>query len=262
MLIAQITDLHLQHRPGPDGILPAEHLRQAVDSLRQLPTRPDLVVVTGDLTEHGAPDEYALLRAGLERLEMPYRLIPGNHDHTGQLRAAFPELAELGVAGRFIQYVDDAWPVRLVALDTTVPGKGHGALCAARLQWLAERLAEAPAAPTVVLMHHPPFETGIHPMDAIGLLEGRDEFARIVAGHHNIERILCGHLHRTIMCQVGGVLACTCPSTVQQIQLNLVPSAPLAARFEPPGYQLHWVRPGRTVTHHAVVGHYDSVYYA
>lgn len=262
MLIAQITDLHLQETPGLDGISAADHLQRAILDLNRLDPRPDVVLITGDLAEHGSPAEYAMLREHLDRLALPYRLIPGNHDHPGHLRDAFPELSAWGLDPQSILYADEAWPVRLIALDTTVFGKPHGALTAHRLRWLSDRLAEQPDKPVVIFMHHPPFQTGIRPMDDIGLLEGRDDFIRIVSRHPRIERILCGHLHRTIVCQVGGVIACTCPGTAQQIRLDLSESARLAARFEPPGYQLHQVRPGNTVTHHAVVGDYDAAYYA
>lgn len=261
MLIAQISDLHVQEQPGLDGVLASDHLRRAIDALNQFDPRPDLVVMTGDLTDHGRTAEYDILRAVIGELDIPYLLIPGNHDSPARLRDAFPELAYLRSGGDFIQYVDDSWPVRIVALDTTVPERPHGALCPARLKWLSDRLAEQPDRPTVVIMHHPPFETGMRQMDAIGLLEGRDEFTRIIGRHANIERVLCGHLHRTIVCRVGNTVACACPGTAHQVELDLTDPGRLAAYFEPPGYQLHWVRAGATVTHHAVIGRYDGPYY-
>src|SRR5262249_56775162 len=89
----------------------------------------------------------------------------GTPDERGALAAAFPDHAYLPRDGRFMQYVVEGHPVRLIALDTLVPGQVGGRLCAERLGWLAARLEEAPARPTVVFMHHPPFTTGIAPMD-------------------------------------------------------------------------------------------------
>lgn len=261
MLIAQLSDPHIQATDGLDGVLPADHLRRAIDAVNHFDPRPELVVLTGDLTNHGSPDEYDLLRRTLRGLRVPYRLISGNHDSAAELRAAFPEEVQSMPEG-FVQYADEGWPIRVLALDTTVPRAPQGALCAVRLRWLEERLAEQPDRPTVILMHHPPFETGIKSMDAMGLLEGRDEFQRIVAQHSNVERILCGHLHRTIVCQVAGTIACTCPSVSHQIVLDLTENGRLAACFEPPGYLLHWVRPGATVTHSAVIGEYGGVHFA
>ena len=101
--------------------------------------------------------------------------------------------------------------------------KSHGALCEARLGWLAARLAEQPDRPTLVLRHHPPFQTGIEHMDAIGLLAGGPELERIVARYPRVERVLCGHLHRTIFRRFGGTIASTCPGTAHQLALELGP---------------------------------------
>ena len=151
--------------------------------------------------------------AQLQALEMPYFLLPGNHDDRAGLRAAFPDHAYLQGESPFIQYSVDTYPLRLLALDTVVPMKSHGELCGERLAWLEQQLAQQPGRPTLVLMHHPPFLTGIEHMDAIGLLAGAPELERIVSRHPNVERVLCGHLHRTIFQRFGGTIASTCPGT-------------------------------------------------
>lgn len=262
MLIAQISDLHIQLR-GKDAqlIQPERHLAACVDALNRLDPRPELVVITGDLTEQGSNEEYQTLKRLLERLEIRFLLIPGNHDSPAMLREVFEDHAYLQNSSPFIQYAIDDYPLRIVGLDTTVPMHGHGRLCADRLAWLAETLAQAPKTPTVVLMHHPPFETGIARMDELGLLEGRDEFVKLIGAYPNIERILCGHLHRSIICRVGGTIASTCPSTAHQIELDLR-AAPgkLHFNFEPPGYQLHRYGPQGLVTHHAVIGSFPGPY--
>lgn len=261
MLLAQISDLHIQHGgPHADLIRAESHLRDCVAALNALNPRPDLVVITGDLTERGKPEEYATLDELLGTLQIPFVLIPGNHDSPANLRAAFPDHDYLQGDSPFVQYAIESHPIRILALDTTVPGKSHGRLCRDRLDWLAARLAEQPGRPTVILMHHPPFETGIRQMDALGLLEGRDAFADVIRPHANIERILCGHLHRTMMCRVGSTVASTCPGTAHQIVLDLTDPGVLDFNFEPPGYQLHWQGASGLVTHHAVLGQYPGPY--
>lgn len=262
MLIAQISDLHIQQAGKHSALIQAErHLAACVSALNRLDPRPDLVVATGDLTEHGRADEYQLLKPLLEQLDIPFLLIPGNHDSPAALRAAFPGHRYLDTGFPFMQYTVDTWPLRIIALDTTVPRSSAGELCAMRLAWLADALAQAPERPTVILMHHPPFETGIKLMDDLGLLQGREAFAEIIAPYRNIERILCGHLHRTIMCRVGGAIASTCPGTAHQIELTLDDAAQdLNFNFEPPGYQLHWQGPQGLVTHHALIGDFPGPY--
>ncbi len=174
MIIAQITDTHIK----PPGLFAyrvvdtATCLRAAVSALARLVPVPAAVVVTGDLVDRGLPEEYAHLRALLGSLRMPVYLIPGNHDDRDALRAAFKEDGYFPADG-FLHYAVDVGPLRLVALDTLVPGEGGGNLCEARLEWLAATLAEAPARPTVILMHHPPFETGIAHMDRLGSSQRR-----------------------------------------------------------------------------------------
>lgn len=261
MLLAQISDLHIQRANAQSELIQAEaHLARCVTTLNSLDPRPDVVVITGDLTEHGSREEYLILKPLLEQLDIPYLLIPGNHDSPAMLREVFHKHAYLQTNTPFIQYTIDTWPLRIVALDTTVPMRGHGELCTERLNWLADTLAQEPDRPTVVLMHHPPFETGIKLMDDIGLLQGREAFAHIIAPYHNIERVLCGHLHRTIMCRVGNTVASTCPGTAHQIALNLGSPDTLHFNFEPPGYQLHNLGAHGLVTHHAVIGEFPGPY--
>ena len=131
MLIAQLTDLHV--RPaGMPAYRVAETNMLTERALRAVATRqpaPDLVVITGDLTDCGLPEEYELLAGMLSRnLPMPFHVIPGNHDRRENLVAGIPGLA---LRDGFLQYVVEAGPVRLIMLDTVVPGAAHGELCRA-----------------------------------------------------------------------------------------------------------------------------------
>jgi 3',5'-cyclic AMP phosphodiesterase CpdA len=156
------------------------------------------------------------------------------------MREAFGREGYLPRAG-FLYYAIEDYPLRIVALDTHIPGEHGGLLCVERLAWFDSALSAAPERPTVVLMHHPPFATGIAHMDRYGL---RDiaAFAEIVSRNQQIERILCGHLHRAIDRRFAGTVAGTAPSTAHQLLLDLEPQAPLQFVLEPPGYQLHLVR--------------------
>jgi 3',5'-cyclic AMP phosphodiesterase CpdA len=262
MLIGQISDLHIK----ADGKLSyrvvdtAGMLARCVEHVRALKQRPDVVLVTGDLVDFGKPDEYATLKALLAPLPMPYYLIPGNHDERGALRAAFPEHDYLKQSGTFVQYAVDDWPVRIVALDTVIPGESGGELCGERLAWLESTLATQPDKPTVVIMHHPPVETGIGHMDKIGL-DGAAALAAVIARHPNVERVLCGHIHRPIQVRFAGTIASVCPSPAHQVALDLAPDAPSRFKMEPPGYQLHkWSDRNGIVSHTAFIGEFAGPY--
>lgn len=244
MLIAQISDMHVT-RPGdkgPGGVDTAANLARVVAHLAAFSPRPDRVLATGDLVAGRGEGEYAVLRALLAPLPMPVHLIPGNHDDRAALRATFPDHGYLPPDGGFLHYTIEGGPVRLIGLDTLDPGEVGGRLCEERLAWLAARLAERPARPTVIFMHHPPFEVGIPGMDKWPF-PGRDALAEIVAANPQVERVLCGHIHRPIQVRWAGTLAAICPSTAVAAGLILDPEAPFAWSHEGPAYQLHLWRP-------------------
>jgi Icc protein len=260
MLIAQITDTHitLKGQRAYDAVDTAGCLERAIAELNALAPAPDLVVVTGDLVDLGQSEEYEYLRSLLAPLRMPLFVIPGNHDAREQMRAAFIADGYLPRQGP-LNYVVDDWPVRLVGLDTLVDGEVGGALGEDQLSWLERTLATGPERPTLVLMHHPPFATGVGYMDRIGFGSAA-RLAKIVERHPQIERILCGHVHRSIDRRFAGTIAGTAPSTAHQVALNLAAGASLNFILEPPGYQLHWwAEPGALVTHTAAIGEWPRL---
>ena len=260
MILCQLTDLHLR-APGSlayGRVDTNDFFRKAIDELARLSPAPDAYLLTGDLTDFGRADEYAQLARGIGQLGKPAYLLPGNHDERAAMRAAFPAHAHLQGDLPFIQYRIDLGGLALLTLDTVVPRQSHGILDAARLDWLREHLDHT--TPTVIAMHHPPFTTHIGHMDRIGLLEGSAELEALLAGHRNIERIVCGHLHRSIQARFANTFASTGPSPAHQVTLDLNPDAPSSFRMEPPGYQLHVWRGGRLVTHTGVFGAYAGPY--
>jgi 3',5'-cyclic AMP phosphodiesterase CpdA len=269
-LLAQITDLHIRE-PGQlayGRLDTAPYLRAAMRTLGELRQRPHAVVLTGDLVDKGSAAEYrhlAELIAPAAELGLPVYLMPGNHDDRDQLRRAFPGHGYLG-EDEFLQYtVDIGAPggLCLVALDTVDAGASWGRLCAKRLQWLETTLGALRGRAVVVAMHHPPFETLIGHMDEIGLVQGAGELSEILAAHARaqgvVERVVCGHLHRSIFTAFAGTVASTAPSPAHQVCLDLAPDAASAWTLEPPGLQIHaWPGRGRLVTHVAAIGSFDG----
>lgn len=261
MLIAHITDLHVR-RPGELAyrrVDTAAFLRRCVAHILARQPQPDLVVATGDLVDSGQPEEYEHLAELLAPLPMPLYLIAGNHDERGALRAAFPQHHYLGHQDEFIQYTASAGPLQIVALDTVQPGEGGGLLCRKRLRWLEEQLVIHRQRPVVILMHHPPFITGIAFMDKVGL-QTAYPLEPMIRRHPNVERILCGHVHRTIVTRFGGTAAVTCPSPAHQVALDLQPDGPAMFVMEPPGYMLHRWSDQRFVSFGVAIGDFDGPY--
>jgi 3',5'-cyclic AMP phosphodiesterase CpdA len=220
----------------------------AVKHLTALVPRPDVVLVTGDLADHGAANEYALLREFLDRLPMPYFVIPGNHDRRAPLLDVFAPSRASSSPGGFVQYAVDDFPLRMIALDTLLEGRDDGSLCDTRLEWLDKTLAIEPERPTLIFMHHPPFETGIWWMDSGGL-NGAVALRHTVARHPQVKRIVCGHVHRPIQTAWDGVVVSIAPSTSHQVYLDLVPESPPQAVIEPTACHLHVFTGGESITH-------------
>lgn len=264
-LIAQISDPHLKaggkFSYGVVDTLGA--LQHMVTHLNASVPRPDVVVISGDLVDFGHADEYAVLAPLLAELAMPFYLVPGNHDDRGQMLDAFagqPCLPVTPNAAGTLDWVEDAYPLRLIGLDSTIPGAHGGQLSDPQLAWLDQRLGEHPDTPTLLILHHPPFITGIGHMDREPFANA-PAFERVIARHPQVERLLCGHLHRPIQKRFGGSLVNVCPGTSHQIVLDLQERAPAHFRLEPAGYLLHWWHPLQgLVTHNAVVGDYPGPY--
>ncbi|MCW5735997.1 MAG: phosphodiesterase [Enhydrobacter sp.] len=260
MLIAQLSDPHLKS-PGQllyDRIDTAGYLERAVAHVLRLDPLPDVVIMTGDLVDGGKAEEYALLRRLLAPLPMPVYVIPGNHDARDPLRAAFADIGFFPAEG-FLHYAVDGYPVRLLALDTLVEGKPHGELCEERLAWLEARLDEQDDRPVMLFMHHPPFDCGIDAFDHARLRHGDLRLAELVQRHGNVERAVCGHVHRPIQVRWAGTMASIAPSTAHQATLALNDGAPLSMMMEPPAIALHQWRPQTgLVTHVSYIGDFDG----
>ena len=260
MLLAQISDLHVV-APGKkfyDRIDTSAFLARAVAHLNALDPRLDFVWITGDLVDQGSLAEYAHLREILGGLQIPWALMPGNHDDRASLRRAFADQPYLPRDGEFLQYALDDLPLRLLALDTLIPGESGGRLCQARLDWLAARLGEHPDRPTVIAMHHPPFLTGLAEMDTINCANSA-ALGALVAEHPQIERIVCGHVHRPMVVRWNGTVVTTAPATAHQVTLDLNEGSHTSWIMEPPACHLHyWRADSGLVTHHSYIGDYGA----
>jgi 3',5'-cyclic AMP phosphodiesterase CpdA len=249
MLIAQISDLHFL----PKGTLAfgrvdvAGCLERAIDHLNALQPRPDAVLITGDLTNDGDAAVWAELMAALGRLEAPIRPLPGNHDDRELMRGACAHLGLFAPEGP-LRFAADLGPLRLIGLDSLIPGDPAGRLGPEQLAWLDARLAEAPQQPALVALHHPPFATGIDHMDAM-MLEDGEALAEVIGRHPQVARVLCGHVHRAVQCAFAGTVGLIAPGTAHAVQLALA-GEPSRWIMEPPGVLLHQWRDAQGLVSH------------
>lgn len=263
ILIAQISDLHLRPRglPALGFVDTNAHARRAIAALLALRPVPDAVVVSGDIADTGDPREYAMAREILSALPMPVFVIPGNHDRRDAMRASLADTGWMGSAADGpVNYAADVGPVRLVCLDSLVPGRPHGELGTATLAWLDATLAGAPDRPTLVALHHPPFRTGLGHMDAI-LLDDGAALEEVLRRHRQVERVVCGHVHRAITAQFGGTLAMISPGTAHQVALDLADSPTALFVMEPAGYLAHtWTERTGFISHLQYIERFPGPY--
>lgn len=240
MIIVHISDFHVDLRlqTSTGTIDTRERLRQAVARVDVLRPVPDVVLVTGDLVNDGTPEQYAFVKETLSTLTVPCYVIPGNHDDRENMRRAFADEGYLDPESDFLHYAVDGYPLRLIALDTLIPGQDRGELCARRLTWLEACLSEAPERPTLIFMHHPPFATGIPTFDMIGL-RGAAEMAALIARHSRIEAVICGHVHQSLHTKWCGTVASTAASVSFQYPRDVDPSAAMEPLDEPPAGRMY-----------------------
>lgn len=244
-LVAHLSDPHLgaDWAPGAD---PAARLAAAVESVCARPRRPDAVLVSGDLADTPADDEYEQVRSLLAPFEAPVYVLPGNHDDRRSLHRWF---GTPGGDGEPVRYGADLGPLRLVVLDTTIPGADPGELGPDQLSWLDAELARAPDRPTLVAMHHTPLATGVPAWDEFGLAASdRIALGEVVARHPHVRRIAGGHVHRAMTAELGGRPVMAVPSTYAQARLSLG-SDGLGPFDEPPGFAWHAFVDGELVSH-------------
>ena len=247
MKIAQISDLHMVAEGKTLGVADvAEKLETVVARLNAM--APDMVLVSGDITQVGNVDEAARAAGILAKLEAPFYLTPGNHDTRNALQQAFPPAALPAQETGHLSYCIEAETLRIIALDSSDPDAPHGRICAPRAAWLEAALA-ASAKPALVFMHHPPLKFGVEESDNPPL-EGADMLAKVVACHPQIERILCGHIHLMAQAQWHGRLVMTAPSISMRLSWN--PAKIQSSRFfnSPPAFLWHMHNAdGHLVTH-------------
>ena len=256
MLLAQITDIHLGFEPDNPAEFNRKRLDQIVAHLSSGVNRPDLLLATGDLVDRGDVASYRRLKNALSLTPCPVLFAMGNHDARDAFLEVFPDTP---VDDGFVQYVVDFPERRLIVIDTLEEGRHGGAFCERRATWLGARLGEARETPTVIVMHHPPVEVGIDWMNTHPDEPWVKRFADTIAGHDQVQALLCGHLHRAISAPWNGVTVSICSSSAPQVSLDLRPIDPERTDNRPmiiadaPAYALHrW-------TEHGFVSLFDTV---
>ncbi|WP_336082706.1 metallophosphoesterase [Nocardia sp. SSK8] len=206
--LVQLTDTHL--RPAGELVHGAvdtdRNLRRVLDQLRGADRHVDALVLSGDLADTGAPAAYRRLRALVEpvaaELGAAIVYVMGNHDDRAAFAAELLDHDPVDPAVPLDQHTEVAG-VRILALDSTTPGRHDGRLEPGQLDRLVTHLRTPAPRGTVLVLHHPPLPAAVATVDALKL-SGADRLAEVVAGS-DVRMILCGHNHLTGAAALAGI---------------------------------------------------------
>jgi Icc protein len=259
--LLHLSDTHLITGDGLlyDSVDADSHLRRVFEEFEAAGARPEAIVFTGDLADKGDPAAYAKLRSIVEpaaaRMGATVIWVMGNHDN----RAAFrSELLDLAPSMATIDQVHDINGLRVITLDSTVPGAHFGEVTGEQLDWLAEELSSPAPHGTILAMHHPPVPSVL---DLAVSVELRDQWSlsEVLEGS-DVRSIIAGHLHYSTNATFAGIPVSVASATCYTQDLN-VPLGGTRGRDGAQAFNLVHVY-GSTVLHSVVpVGHYPTVSY-
>lgn len=213
-VIAHLSDPHL------DGSEEARaRLRTITAYVRS--SAVDVVLVSGDLADHGLPEEYAEVARELA-FDVPVLVLPGNHDVSAPLRAGLSAFVDSPGVDHPVHQIRHVGAARFVLVDSTVPGEDHGLLSDESLAWLDRTLGEPADGPLFVAMHHPPFELH-HPVMDQWKLQNPDALAEVLADKP-ITALLTGHVHNAIVSTFAGHPVLGAPGIRSTVPLPFEPT--------------------------------------
>jgi 3',5'-cyclic AMP phosphodiesterase CpdA len=237
-VLAHLSDTHLD---GHDRSF--ARTRQVMDYLHSLPGRVDAIVVTGDITHNGLPDEHEQAEKVL-RSPLPIYTCPGNHD--GYTPYEWPQ-----------NQVHDLGEATLILCDSVIMGRDDGQFSEETLDWLSATLAgTAPEKPVLIGFHHPPVILHHDLLDSINLdVRSQERLAALMAEYPRVVALLCGHAHSAAAGTFAGRPVLVAPGVYSTLNLPWELDAELAWRNtadfgQPPALAFHIIGDGGRVTTH------------
>lgn len=208
-----LSDLHIlgDGERRQYGVDTGAVLRQAIPIINRL--RPDFVVASGDLVGDESVESYRRLQALLQPLEAPIHLGMGNHDSRAAFRRVFQP--KVPATADPVCEAFESGGLRFLLLDSTLPGREEGRLSPEQLDWLEAELADHPARPTWIFLHHQPLPIYIRWLDRIGL-QNPDPLLALLARHPQVQAVAYGHVHQARCWRHGNILFVGTPALAFQ----------------------------------------------
>lgn len=224
--VVQITDCHLGETAGDDllGMNTDHSLQQVVELIQQEQGAPELLLATGDISNHGHLDAYRRFRQLTTGLAEHNVWLPGNHDNPALMREAVADGPELSSS-------IDIGNWRIIMLDSTVAGEVGGCFSAQELERLTSKLEHNPGQHALVCLHHHPIPIGCQWLDE-QIVANADEFFSLLDQFEQVRGVLWGHVHQQLEVERKGVKLMSTPSSCIQFAKNS------------PGFRLERLNPG------------------
>lgn len=243
VVIAHVSDIHIDAEPRA-----AERARRVFEHLDALPADLDLVLLTGDVADHGLDAEYETVRE-VTRTRHPLLTCPGNHDDREAFRRS---LLGVPASAEPVDQIHRTDRFVLALCDSSIPGRDDGFLADTTLEWLAAELDATPDdVPVLIGFHHPPVELHVPYVDGIRQF-GEERLAEVVAGRPNVVAFLAGHAHTAASTTFAGLPLLVAPGVVSTVPL------PWEGRRlhmdQPPSLAFHFID-----EQHRITTHYRSV---
>jgi Icc protein len=233
--VVQLTDTHLfaDAHQAMRGCVTAKTLEQVLQCLETLDPQPDLLLLTGDISQDETPASYQRLRRLVAPLKIPTYWTAGNHDHLPAMQAQLrgdPFSSETVIR-------QGGW--QIVLLNSQIPGSTAGQLSQAVLEALRQELQLHAELPTLIALHHPPCSVNSSSMDALGLQNGSALYA-VLDRYPQVRLVIFGHIHQAFTTTRRQVAYLGCPSTCVQFKPR---SSPMEIDDQPPGFRRLWLYP-------------------
>ncbi|MBD2326190.1 3',5'-cyclic-AMP phosphodiesterase [Alkalinema sp. FACHB-956] len=209
--IVQLTDTHLFRERNQNliGLPTADSLENVVKQVMQLPSLPDFMLLTGDLSQDGSLVSYEQVYDSLHGLNIPIYWLPGNHDCLENMVPILTQAPFLGDK----QFKQGNW--HFILLNSQIPGEVPGYLSQETLDWLDRQLSQQAETPALLSLHHPPFSLDTAWLDNSALQNPDDLFA-VIDRHPQVKLVLFGHIHQEFQLERKGVTYLAAPSTCIQ----------------------------------------------
>jgi len=222
-LLVQLSDIHLTMSGiGPHGARTRDNLLAALREVAAAGLRPDVFLLTGDLADAGEGPCYddlaAILADAASASGASVVFLPGNHDDRGAFRRRLANGDGLASPDAAVNQTHWRDGLRIIALDSTIPGEDGGALDDQTLRYLRSELASGAPDGTIVALHHPPIPSPIEPMARMALRDpGR---LRVAIAGSDVRLVLCGHSHHEAFGMLGATPVWVSPAIAYRLDVT------------------------------------------